>query len=523
MRSVMDHRFSQVPTVDIPRSTFSRDCGCKTTFDEGQLIPIFVDEALPGDSFKLRMSAFARLNTPVFPIMDNMVMETFFFAIPNRHVWDNWEKFCGERDDPSDSIDYTVPQIVAGGGGFSEGSLADYYGLPIGVGGLSISALFHRCYNLVYNQWFRDQNVRAKLTVDTDDGPDTESDYVIRRIYKRHDYFTSALPWPQREDAVDLPLGTTAPIRGIGRTGTGLFTGGSQTVTETDGTTETWPATWDTSVQGVYLEATGAGPGATLEIYADLNNATAATVNEVRTAFQVQRLLERDARGGTRYIEILKSHFGVTSPDARLQRTEYLGGGRSYVNISPIAQTSESGTTEQGNLAAMGTVGFDNHGFTKSFTEHCIILGLVAVRSDLTYQQGINRMFSRQTRYDYYWPSLAHLGEQTILNKELYAQGTSADDDVYGYQERYAEYRYKPSIITGQFRSTAATPLDAWHLAEEFGSLPTLGPSFLRQQSPLDRVVATPGEPHFIFDSYADLECTRPMPLYGVPGMIDHF
>jgi hypothetical protein len=518
MPSVMAHDFSKVPKADIPRSSFNRSHGYKTTMDAGYLVPIFVDEALPGDTFNLDMSGFGRLATPINPVMDNMYLDTFFFAVPVRLLWDNWQKFHGEQVNPGDSTDYTVPVVTTPASGYQVGSLFDYFGIPTGVSGLEdINALHSRAYNLIYNEWFRDQNLVDSAVVDTDDGPDLDTDYVLRRRGKRHDYFTSCLPWPQKGDAVSLPLGTSAPL-----VSDASFSGSSNdnliTMLDTDGNRHSLNAA-ASSLLGA------AGSSATYPAtYADLSAATAATINQLREAFQIQKLYERDARGGTRYTEIIKSHFGVTSPDARMQRPEYLGGGSTPINISPIAQTSSTdATTPQGNLAAMGTVGFSRHGFTKSFTEHCVLIGIASVRADLTYQQGLNRMFSRQTRFDYYYPALAHIGEQAVLSKEIYADGSANDQDVFGYQERFAEYRYKPSQITGQFRSTYASSLDAWHLSQEFSSRPTLNQTFIEEDPPIDRVIAVPDEPHLIFDSYFNLKCARPMPMYSVPGLIDHF
>jgi len=519
----MGHRFSEVPTAEIPRSSFDRSHGYKTTFDAGWLVPIFMDEALPGDTFQLQMTGFARLATPLHPFMDNLFMNTFFFAVPMRLLWTNWEKFNGAQDDPGDSTSFIIPTMPATAvTGYIEGSLHDYLGIPTEIPDFSHSSMWHRAYNLIYNEWFRDENLQDSVVVDLDNGPDDPTDYVLLRRGKRHDYFTSALPWPQKGDSIDLPLGTRANISGLGVLEAATTVGPQATLQDTAGGTGlTYTDTYSLTAVTGFMRAAGAD--GIPDVYADLTTATAATINQIRQAFQLQKLSERDARGGTRYTEIIRSHFGVTSPDERLQRPEYLGGGQSPVNVSPIPQTSEAGATAQGNLAAMGTSILTGHGFTKSFTEHCILLGLVSVRADLNYQQGLNRMFSRSTRFDFYWPALAHIGEQTILNKEIMIQDLPADELVFGYQERFAEYRYKPSMITGQFRSNFATPLDTWHLAQDFAALPVLNASFIVENPPVDRVIAVPAEPHFLFDSYFQLRCARPMPIFGVPGLIDHF
>lgn len=541
LKSVMSHQFSQIPQANIPRSRFNRSHGHKTTFDAGKLIPFYVDEALPGDTFSLKAALFARMATPIVPLMDNLRLETFFFAVPIRLLWDNWQRFNGEQVDPDDPTDFLVPQISSDTG-FAVDSLADHFGLPTGIPNLEVSALFFRAYNLIYNEWFRDQNLQNSAVVERGDGPDDPTHYKILNRGKRHDYFTSCLPWPQKGPGVELPLGTTAtvnipavPVSGmtISPSGVPTFSINGQGTYNLNNANNS-----GLGINYVSTQAGGAGtlgwrsPALTasgtvgpLTGVADLSGASAATINSLRQAFQIQKLLERDARGGTRYTEILRSHFGVISPDSRLQRPEYLGGSSSAISIQPVQQTSATDSTSpQGNLAAYGVAGDRFHGFSKSFTEHTILIGLVNVRADLTYQQGINRMWSRQTRFDFYWPALAHIGEQTVLNKEIYATGDpTVDDDVFGYQERWAEYRYFPSQITGKFRSTDPQPLDVWHLSQKFDALPVLNEEFIIDQPPLDRVIAVPSEPHFLFDSYIDLKCARPMPVYSVPGLIDHF
>jgi len=515
MKSVMKHNFSQVPNVSIPRSRFDRSSAHKTAFDSNYLVPIYCDEYLPGDTFHLKTYGFMRMSTPVYPIMDNLFADIFFFACPLRLLQDNFVKMMGEQDDPGDSIDFQPPTITTN---VTEGSLYDYMGLPPGKAGTEFNSYLPRMYNLTFNQWFRDQNLIDSVVVDKDDGPDTAADYVLLKRCKRHDYFTSCLPWPQKGDSVDLPLGTQANI-------TSDASLGQQFAIQDSGGTYR-----DLDSSGAQLVATLSAGTEAQKLYADLSTATAATINQLRQAFQIQRLMERDARGGTRYIEIIKSHFGVTSPDFRHQRVEYLGGGSSPININPVIKTgwTDNSTTPPfaGETGAFATGNVQGTGFTKSFTEHGVILGLINVRADLTYQQGMNRMWSRSTRYDFYWPSLSMIGEQAVLNGEIYYQGTSgggSDTDVFGYNGRYDEYRYKPSQITSAFRSSASTPLDAWHLSQEFSSLPALNQAFIEENVPMSRVVATPSEPEFIADFYFKLNCVRPMPMFGVPGMIDHF
>ncbi|WGL31141.1 major capsid protein [Dipodfec virus UOA04_Rod_742] len=533
----MVNQFSSVPTVSFYRNSFVRNSTFKATFDSGYLIPFFWDEVLPGDTKRLNSTMFGRLSTPFVPFLDNVYLDTFYFFVPNRLVWDNWQKFMGERKNPKDSIDYLVPTITAGSNGFKRGGLLDYLSVPPSVANLKASSLtfYLRSYNLIWNEWFRDENLQDSVDVPTGDGPDTEDMYPILKRGKRQDYFTSALPQPQKGPGVELPLGGTAPVQVFGNgKALGLYNGeqfgGLGQVSNTSGLRPVAdlynhnvnPAGGDGSpnlvhgIIGVTSDSTKSG----LTGIADLTQATAATINSLRQAIALQQFLEADARGGTRYIELLLSHFGVQSPDYRLQRPEYLGGGSTRLNVYPIAQTSSSdATSPQGNIAGYATFGATGNGFTKSFTEHGIILGLCCVRADLTYQDGLDRHFSRNTRYDYYWPRLAHLGEQEIKNKEIYAQGNAQDDEIFGYQERYGEYRYKNSTISGKFRSSDPQSLDIWHLAQKFDSLPTLSSQFIEENPPLKRVLAVQNEPEILLDVFNELDDIREIPLYGVPGL----
>lgn len=528
MKSVMINKFQDVPDVEIPRSKFDRSCGYKTTLNAGYLYPVFYDEVYPGDTKRLNTTFFGRLTTPLTPFMDNVFLDYHLWFVPRRLLWNNWQKFMGERINPADSIDYTVPQCPAPKDGFPRYGLADYMGIPPAIKGLSVDTAYFRAYNLIWNEWYRAEMLQDSVEVPLDDGPDDYSKYKLLKRGKRFDYFTSCLPTPQKGPGVELPLGTSAPVYSKQYFDSGKTTSEySGWLKGSDGTLQSntnillggsgVPSGW-----GRYV-GTGIGPNTAVgpNMVTDLSEASAVTINTLRQAVAKQQFLERDARYGTRYIELIYSHFGVHSPDARLQRPEYLGGGSTRLNVNPIAQTSQTTVegTPQGHLTAYGTLASTGNGFTRSFTEHGVIIGLVSIRADLNYQQGIDRIFSRKTRYDFFWPSLAHLGEQAVLNKEIYAQGTDVDDDVFGYNERYAELRYKPSLITGKFRSTDPQTLDSWHLAQKFANLPTLTSQFIEENPPIERVLAVQDEPQFMLDCYHDFEDIREVPVYGVPGL----
>lgn len=541
------NRFSQIPNSPIQRSIFDRSHDYKTTLDSGYLIPFFVDEVLPGDTFKLRVNAFVRLNTLIAPFMDNVFMDTFFFFVPTRLVWDNWQKFCGEKKNPGDSTDFLIPTLSETNT-FQNGSIFDYMGIPTGVAldpaNTPINALPFRAYNLIYNEWFRDENLIDSIPVPTTDGPDPVSNYTLRKRAKAHDYFTSALPWPQKGPSVDISLTGEVPVYGNGYA-LGLYGPNDQKFFGLAGNSskdnevsipELNPNAYGKHVgDSINTLSNASGPfkafgvvpkssGVNSGLVAGLDSATAVSINDLRQAFQIQKFYEKWARGGSRYTETLRVMFNVISPDARLQRPEYLGGTHSRVNVVPTAQTSSTdAVSPQSNLSAFGVLGDSAHGFNKSFVEHGYVIGLVCLRADITYQQGLNRMWSRRQLFDFYWPTLAHLGEQVVYNREIYTQGTADDNGVFGYQERYAEYRYKPSMITGKLRSTDPQTLDVWHLAQKFDALPKLNQDFIEENPPINRVIAVQNEPQFFADFWFDLKTSRPMPVYSVPGLVDHF
>ena len=556
---VRGHRFSDAPAMYMKRTKFDRSHVYKTTFDSGKLIPVFIDEVLPGDTARMSVNYFARLATPVKPIMDNIYLDWFFFFVPNRLVWDHWQNFCFEQEDPGDSTDYVIPTVTATGNSNNTyvGSLWDYFGLPLNTSGnlSGISALPFRGVYLIWNEWFRDENLQRSVKIqkgDTDEVLNsarsseqpswvfTSGTSIVPGLAcpprgKRHDYFTSALPWTQKGPGVSVGLAGTAPIEGtatltvpnsvtIYTTGESGFSATMPGTLQKSGTEELYQGNTFIGVGGA--NSNTSMPGVSVDgWFANLDASSIFTINSLRTAFQMQKFYERLARGGSRYTEVLRSFFGVVSPDARLQRPEFLGSFTKMVNINPIAQTSASDdTSPQGNLSAYGVTAAKFHGFTKSFVEHGYVFGFVCARADLTYQQGINKMWLRSTVYDFYWPTFAHLGEQAIELREIYAQGSEADTTVFGYQERYAEYRYKPSQITGKFRSSVVNgSLDKWHLSQFFNNAPTLNEEFIVENPPIDRIIAVPSEPEFLLDIGFRYTTVRPMPMFGTPGLVDHF
>lgn len=535
---VRGHRFSDAPAMYMRRTKFDRSHVYKTTFNSGKLIPVFVDEVLPGDTTRMSINYFARLATPIKPIMDNIYLDWFFFFVPNRLIWDHWQNFCFEQEDPDDSTDYVIPTIAAAANSDNNyvGSLWDYFGLPVNTSGnISVSALPFRAVYLIWNEWFRDENLQKSVKIQKGDanevldssrvsdqpswlfssGTTIVSGHACPPRGKRHDYFTSALPWTQKGPGVDISLTGNAPIMATTNIEPAPHSPGIYVARDGASSTQFAAMTWDSSLSNVRSGS----------VYADLSEVSAVTINGLRTAFQMQKFYERLARGGSRYTEVLRSFFGVVSPDARLQRPEFLGSFTKMVNVNPIAQTSATDdTSPQGNLSAYGVTASKFHGFTKSFVEHGYIIGFVCARADLTYQQGINKMWLRSTVYDFYWPTFAHLGEQAIELREIYAQGTAADTTVFGYQERYAEYRYKPSQITGKFRSSVTGGnLDVWHLSQFFKNAPTLNEEFITENPPIERIIAVPTEPEFLLDIGFRYTTVRPMPMFGTPGLVDHF
>lgn len=567
---VRGHRFSDAPAMYMKRTKFDRSHVYKTTFNSGKLIPVFVDEVLPGDTTRMSVNYFARLATPIKPIMDNIYLDWFFFFVPNRLVWEHWQNFCFEQEDPDDSTDYVIPTVSATGNSENAyiGSLWDYFGLPLNTSGniSGISALPFRGVYLIWNEWFRDENLQKSVKIQKGDTNEvlnsarsseqpswvfTSNTNIVPGLAcpprgKRHDYFTSALPWTQKGPGVSVGLAGTAtlvdpsPVAGYFVAQDNQNLGAAQLSRDggvhdvfTGSGSLSYQGGYSTSIVGHSVNGSGISTATALagsswlskSAYADLDSSSIFTINSLRTAFQMQKFYERLARGGSRYTEVLRSFFGVVSPDARLQRPEFLGSFTKMVNVNPIAQTSATdGTSPQGNLSAYGVTAAKFHGFTKSFVEHGYVFGFVCARADLTYQQGINKMWLRSTVYDFYWPTFAHLGEQAIELREIYAQGSEADTTVFGYQERYAEYRYKPSQITGKFRSvvTGGT-LDKWHLSQFFETAPVLNEEFIVENPPIERIIAVPSEPEFLLDIGFRYTTVRPMPMFGTPGLVDHF
>lgn len=521
-------QFAKAPSAEIPRSKFDRSHGYKTQMSASRLQPIYLDEVYPGDTFHMNATMFGRLATPLLPVMDNLHCDVHFWFVPNRLIWDNWQFFMGERDNPSDDPSTkSIPQATVDlrASTYTADRLSHHLGLPIrdgaiepNVASVEVSDLPFRAYYLIYNEWYRDQNFTDSIFVEKGDTTTGRGTSVVLKRGKRKDYFTSCLPWPQKGSDVSIGLAGLAPVGTENSILTGQLVGIANPANSTTYHLMNEDGTGNSDVGAVSAGIKASGG----VLHADLSNATASTINDLRTAFQIQKLLERDARGGTRYIELILSHFGVASSDARLQRPEFLGGSNAGVDIYPVASTVVEASTPQGELAAYGTF-VNRSGFTKSFEEHGYIVGIASVRADLTYQDGVERHWSRSTRYDYYFPAFAHLGEQAVLNKEIYLQGDAADDQVFGYQEAWAELRYKPSRVGGQLSSNSGASLDTWHLAQEFDSLPNLGTSFIEENVPISRIVAVPSEPDFIVDCYFDLKCDRPLPVYSVPGLIDHF
>lgn len=558
-RNVESH-FALNPTrLDLNRSRFDRSSSVKLSFNVGDVVPFYVDEVLPGDSFQIRTSKVVRMQTLLTPLMDNIYLDTYFFFVPNRLTWEHWKQFNGENTESAwiPQTEYQVPQLTAPAAGWSVGTIADYMGIPTGVENLSVNALPFRAYALIMNEWFRDQNLTDPLNIPVDDATvqgvntgtyvsDVAKGGLPFKASKYHDYFTSCLPAPQKGPDVTIQTAQlgNAPVVPMNKpvpkdllnypynvyipNGNGDFEAGyhAGSVHKNAFGGAYWLADTGNADLDPTIDNGVAGYPANLWAQFD-NTVSVATINELRTAFQIQKLYERDARGGTRYIEILKSHFGVTSPDARLQRPEYLGGSRVPININQVIQQSSTaeGTTPLGDTAAYSLT-TDVHGdFMKSFVEHGFVIGVMVARYDHTYQQGIERFWSRKSRFDYYWPVLANIGEQAVLNKEIYAQGTAQDNEVFGYQEAWADYRYKPNRVAGEMRSTYAQSLDVWHLGDDYSQLPKLSDSWIREdKANVNRVIAVSDQNanQLFADIYIQNRTTRPMPLYSIPGLIDH-
>ena len=579
-----ESHFSLLPRVDISRSRFDRSSSVKTTFNTGDIVPFFLEEVLPGDTFNVKTSKVVRMQTLLTPLMDNLYLDTYYFFVPNRLVWQHWKEFCGENTESAwiPETEYAMPQITSPADtGWEVGTIADYFGIPTGVANLSVSALPFRAYALIMNEWFRDENLQDPLVVPVDDATvagvnsatfvtDVAKGGKPYKAAKYHDYFTSALPAPQKGPDVSIPvsLGSELPVYGTGdplyltdgnftypflsvgqslgsvsMTGTAIANSGATgskvgdiysngNAFYSEANSGGGSANWKGKVMGVptkekmdSLAVPGLVGSGLVAVYDGA--VSVATINQLRLAFQIQKFYERQARGGSRYTEVIRSFFGVTSPDARLQRPEYLGGNRVPININQVIQQSgtESATTPQGTVVGMSQTTDTNSDFTKSFTEHGFIIGVMVARYDHTYQQGLDRLWSRKDKFDFYWPVFANIGEQAIKNKELYAQGTAEDDEVFGYQEAWAEYRYKPNRVTGEMRSSYAQSLDVWHLADDYSKLPSLSAEWIQEDSStVNRVLAASDNlaAQFFADIYVKNLCTRPMPMFSIPGLIDH-
>ncbi|QXP08154.1 MAG: major capsid protein [Arizlama microvirus] len=522
-------QFNNIAPQSIPRSTFIRDFTRRTTFDADYLVPIFADEILPGDEVNLNMNALIRMSTPIKPVMDNLYAETFWFFVPNRLVWDNWVKLQGQQTNPGDSTAFSVPVLnnaVApmSTTGFTNQSIYDYLGLPTLVTSLdTISALWNRAYDLIWNEWFRDENLQNSIAVSKGDGPDDPALYTLRKRNKRKDYITSCTTAPQKGPAIAIPIVGTAPITGLAVAATASYTNNATGFNDSAGTISpagtNWSQNVDNTLTGVKIQ--GDNTTKVPAIYANLNLASAVSINQIRQFARYQQIAELDMRGGTRYVESIYSRFGVISPDFRLQRPELIGQGHSRINIYAVPQTAPTvaAQTPQGNLAAFGIAQIQGgHGCRYAATEHGMIIGMINVRADLTYQQKVPKMFLRQTRLDYYEPLLNGLGEQTVTNAEVVATGTSTDQQPWGYAERFAEYRYKDSEITGKFRSNDPQTLEVWHLSQELVT-PALNSAFITEAVPMARVLAVTTEPAFLGDMFYNYRHTRPMPIRSNPGI----